>query len=445
MTYNEFKQAVTGYAAQKGLTEYDLYYQASASTTVKAYKGEVDSFSDKTALGACFRCIIDGKTGYSHTQELSEKEAKRLVDDASACAGVLESTGFAAIYEGGGDYTALPQSAPEACDVDKLKQMAVEIERLALAEDERMVSVPYAYISFYRGETALANSHGVDLSNVQGGYTVLCEAVAEQDGRKFSGDAVGEYLTAEQIDLAAVAKEAVALAVGSIGGSTVPSGQYPVVFSRRMMCEMLSCFQSVFSGDAVQKGLSLLSGKEGTAIASEIVTLTDAPHLAESLCKTPFDDEGVPTFPKTLIENGVLKALLYDMQSAARAGRASTGNGRKRSYAGDVSVAPWNLCLQPGGQSFDQLLAGVERGVYITELKGMHASANASTGDFSLESKGWLIEGGKRSRPIEQFTIAGNFYRLLGDITGIANDFVLEGGVGSASALVKALSIAGES
>ena len=444
MTYNEFKQAVAAEAARAGLSEYDLYYSHRASTTVRAYEGEIDDFSDKTEIGACLRVIKDNKVGYSHTQCLSAAEAARLVCDASACAAVLESAGFAQIYSGGAEYKAVPQFESTGCDALQLKKMAVELEALAKAGDKRITAVPYAYVSYMRSEIGLVNSHGLDLSNVRGGYTVVCEAVAEADGKRYSGDSAREALMAEAINLTELANEAVTFATGSIGGKTVKSGKYPIIFSSRMMREMLDCFQGVFSGDAAQKGLSLLSGCEGEQIAANIVTLTDDPHRADSLHKSAFDDEGVPTYVKTIIENGVLKTLIYDMKSAAKAGIKSTGNGRKGFYAGDINVAPFNMILMPGKKTPQDLLCGIEQGLYITELKGMHASANAATGDFSLEAKGWLISGERRERPAEQFTIAGNFYQLLKDIDAISDDFLLEGGIGAASVRVSGLAVSGE-
>ena len=444
MIYNEFKQAVAAEAAKSGLSEYDLYYSQRASTTVRAYEGEVDDFSDKTEIGACFRCVAGGKVGYSHTQLLSTDEAARLVRDAAECAGVLESDDFAEICRGGMEYAQVAHFEGKGCDATALKKIAIEIEKMAKEKDNRVTSVPYAYASYSRSEIGLSNSHGVDLINVRGGYTVVCEAVAEANGSKYSGDSAQEALSAEDINLGKIVDEAVELAVSAIGGRTVKSGQYPVVFSGRMAREILSCFQGVFSGDAAQKGLSLLQGREGEALAAPIVTLLDDPHREDSLHKSAFDDEGMPTQVKTLIENGVLKTLIYDMKSAAKAGCKSTGNGRKGSYAGDINVAPFNLILAPGAKTPQELLADIPQGLYITELKGMHASANAATGDFSLEAKGFLIEAGKRGRPAEQFTIAGNFYEMLKDIDAIGSDFLLEGGVGAASVRVSALAVSGE-
>ena len=444
MTYNEFKTAVAAEAAKAGLSEYDLYYSQRASTTVRAYEGEIDDFSDKTEIGACLRCIKDGKMGYSHTQYLSADEATRLVHDAAECADVLEVAEFAEIFGKKEQYAVIEQFESTGCNVAQLKKMAIEIEALAKAQDARITAVPYAYASYSRSEICLANSHGLDLANVRGGYTVVCEAVAEHEGKRYSGDCAQETLQTEDIDLKKIVGEAVELALGAIGGKTVKSGQYPIVFSGRVMREMLDCFAGVFSGDAAQKGLSLLAGREGEQIAADIVTIVDDPHRADSLHKSAFDDEGVPTNVKTLVENGVLKTLMYDMNSAAKAGLKSTGNGRKGSYAGDINTAPFNFILMPGQKTPQDLLCGIEQGLYITELKGMHASANAATGDFSLEAKGWLIGNEQRTRPAEQFTIAGNFYQLIKDIDAIANDFLLEGGVGSASVRVAELAVSGE-
>lgn len=445
MTYGDFKQAVIGYAKEAGVAQYDLYYSNSASTSVHAFEGEVDLFSDNTSIGVCFRCIVDGRMGYSNTQQLSDDEARRLVLDAKAGTEIIETEGFAVIYAGDDKYADVPQGSDEGCDVEALKALAIDVEKQILAKDPRIVAADYALAEYEKNIVGLYNSNGLDLINLQSGYAIVGSAVAEADGRKYSGMGFQEYLQPSEADIPAVVEEAASLALGSIGASSVPSGSYPIVFTPKMSAVLLSCFTSVFSADAAQKGLSLLAGKEGETIANTALTLIDDPHYAGSANKTPFDDEGVATRVKAIIENGVLRTLLYDLKSAAKAGKASTGNGRKRGYVADVEVAPFVLRVQPGTMTQEQLLAQAGRAVLITEMKGMHASASPVTGDFSLEAKGYLVEDGKVSRPAEQFTIAGNFFQMIRDITHVGSDIKLTYGMAAApSILVSSLMVAGE-
>jgi len=444
MTYADFKQAVLAAAQAEGLTEYDLYCTSGSATTVQAFQGDIDAFSDTTSLGACFRCVVDGRMGYSNTQLFSAQEAVRLVRDAKAGAAALDATGFTHLYKGGGDYTVLPQAEDTPCDVQKLKEGALSLEVMAKAIDPRVESSPFSAILYYGyGETHLANSFGLDLTNRQAGYAASYEAVVAEGGRKYVGNAFRDALTLEALDLKGMVADAVGLAVGSIGGTSVPSGTWPVIFSATAMAEFFACFTGAFSADAAQKGLSLLVGKEGEAIAAPMVTVVDDPHYLDSSDKAAFDGEGVPTYTKTVIENGVLKTLLYDLKSAAKAGRESTGNGRRAGYAGDVDVHPFTFYIQAGEGTQADLMRKAGKAIFITEMKGMHAGVSPVTGDFSVESKGYLIENGAVVRPAEQFTVAGNFFQMIKDITALGGDFTLLDGVGAPSALVSGLSVAG--
>ena len=160
---------------------------------------------------------------------------------------------------------------------------------------------------------------------------------------------------------------------------------------------------------------------------------------------TPFDDEGVATFKKEVILKGTLKTLLYNLKTAYKAGVKSTGNGFKASYASPVSISSTNFYIEKGNKTFDELLKDVNEGVIITEFAGLHSGANSITGDFSLAAKGFYIKDGKKTFPIEQITVAGNYFDLLKNIKEIGNDLKFPmSSVGSPSVVLDELSIAGK-
>lgn len=158
----------------------------------------------------------------------------------------------------------------------------------------------------------------------------------------------------------------------------------------------------------------------------------------------PFDSEGVSGKNKAVIENGVLKTLLYNRRTAKKDGVASTGNGFKIGLTGSVKTAPTNFYLAKGMLSQEALLAQMGDGLLLTSLMGLHAGTNAVSGDFSLSAEGFRIKGGRIDTPVEQITVAGNFYQLLAEVEEIADDLYFgSGGVGSPSVLVRGLAIAG--
>lgn len=443
MNYEKFKELVIEEARKEAIGVYDLFYSHGESISIFVYEEAVDNFSSNTHTGICFRCLIDGKIGLSHTQLLSHDEAQRIVKDAKEATSILSSTEDAQFYKGGGTYAPLAPSTEEAPSVEQLKEWAFYLENRAKKADPRITSIPYSVSEFSLHEEAIYNSYGVDLKNRQTTYSLISEIVVEENGQK--KDAL-EYQTVSTIDALnpdSVVDEAVRRAVDSLGGKSVSSKKMPVVFENKMVCALLDAFSSVFSGDTARKGMSLLGDKVGVQIASPSVTIVDDPLYAESAYKSSFDDEGVPTFKKNLVEKGILKTLLYDLESAAALQVETTGNGRKGSYSSSVNVMPFNIYLEAGNLSKEDLFEKAENGLFITNLKGLHASANAATGDFSLEASGFVIEDGKLGHAAEQFTIAGNFYEFLMEANTLGNDFYFNSGVGAPSLLIDQMDIAG--
>ena len=177
-----------------------------------------------------------------------------------------------------------------------------------------------------------------------------------------------------------------------------------------------------------------------------MVTLVDDPAYPGSFLQRSFDAEGSPACRKNIVEDGRLNTLLYDLKNAAIAGRETTGNASKANYDSPVGIRPFTLYLKGGEMTEEELLKTAENGVYINALGGLHAGANPVSGDFSLQSAGFLIENGKKTRRVKSFTVAGNFYDLLGSIRAVASnlEFPGMGTVGSPSVLVDGLSVAGK-
>jgi len=145
-----------------------------------------------------------------------------------------------------------------------------------------------------------------------------------------------------------------------------------------------------------------------------------------------------------VIENGILKTLLHSRKTARKAGTESTGNAR-RSVSSPVRVAPTNFFFRPGEKSLETLLLEMGEGLLITELSGLHAGANPVSGDFSLLAKGFRITGGRQAEPVEQITVAGNFYQLLKDVLAVGNDLEFRGSsIGSPSVDAGCIHVAGK-
>lgn len=448
MDYQLFKNAVIAACAESGITEYELYYQSGSDTTIGVFAHEINEFSSSEGGGVCFRCIVEGRMGYASTQALNENEAKALVLRAADNAVCLETGEAVFLCEGGKEYKALDRKLYDLPTTEELIGTALATQEKIYAADPMVIDGCQTQAISESSEIAIYNSKGLDLtySNRVSGLVV---AAVVSDGKEMSDSYEIKLGKLSGIDTDAMTKKAVADAKIKLGGEAPESGAMPVIFNTDAMCSLLGVFSSIFSSENAQKGLSALAGKEGQIIAAPCVTLVDDPFHPENPAPMNFDGEGCPTYTKKVIENGRLNTLLYNMKTAAVAGRETTGNASKAGYDAPVGIRPFTMYLENGSLTEDELLAKAENGVYITNLGGLHAGANPISGDFSLQSSGFRVENGVKTDYIKSFTVAGNFYELLKNVAALADNCHLPRAMGSTafgapSTLVEGLSVAGK-
>ncbi len=445
--FDGIKKAIMQAAEEVGVEKYDIYYESSSQFSADTLKNEISSISSGVSGGLCFRCLVDGKFGYASTEFIDVSEMRPLVLRAVNNAKYIESDDEGIIFSGSEKYynkTIEYKSLPE---LSVIKNNALELQKENYACGKNVSDGTSSSQIAFECEMHIVNSEGLDLSNkasVTGAYV----GIVVREGDEAAEDmamSCGDDL--EQ--LKSLCKKAYNGAMGKIGAGEVSSGKYDIIIDGNQMRSILSAFWTIFSARSVRLGLSLLADKLGTKIAADCVTITDNPFDEHCPLQTTFDAEGVATYKKNIINNGELKTFLYNLSEAKRAGTCSTGNGYKGSYADTVGIRPYCFAIEPGKYSDDELFSIVNNGIYITEMKGLHAGANAVTGDFSIESAGYMIKDGKKDVPVKSFTIAGNFYELLKNITHVASEtkYGFPGGLNtfaSPAVVVKNISVAGK-
>lgn len=448
MTFKEFKELVIAACASRGIDEYELYYEVSSSTSVSTFQHALHDFSSSVNGGVCFRCIVNGKMGYASTEELSASQACALVEKAVDNAENLETEEAVFLGQGGQVYEPLEDRSYPLPTTEQLIAKVLETTEKLYAADPAVVDGSQTSGQTATSEIAIYNSKGLDLHQSVNEAVLMVVGVVS-NGTDMSNDYQFKLGQLDKIDTDTMVRKAVDTAKIKLGGDVAPTGQYPVVFHPEAMSDLLSVYASVFSSENAQKGLSRLADQEGQVIAAPIVTLVDDPFHPENPMPRNFDAEGSPTHKKNIIEKGVLNTLLYNLKTAAVVGKKTTGNASKAGYDSSVGLSPFTLYLENGDLTEEELLAKAGNGVYITSVGGLHAGADAISGDFSLESSGYMIENGQKTTYVKTFTVAGNFYDLLRNITALANNCELPNAMGSTaygspSVLVEGLSIAGK-
>ena len=443
----DFAKKLLERAIEKGFTDGEVHLSDGNSFSVQILEGEIDKYQNSSSRGISFRGTYNGKMGYSYSEWIDDDAIDIIITEALQNSEILEEPEQAKLFTGFAD-----EKYEKVCSFhEDLEKIAIEekINAALLMEKtakngELIKAVDHCGVSYGEGSTLIMNTYGMILEHRSNSASAYASARAvKEDGDKSETKVGGEHwhgVNWSEFDPVKIGNEAAVDAAAKLGAKQIKSGKYKIAMKNTAFASLVSTYTSVILADTAQKGLSLLAGKLGEKIASDNFTLLDSPLYPER--ESPFDSEGVATYNKAVIENGVFKTFLHNLKTAAKDGVKSTGNA-SGGYRSPIGVSPRNLHVKPGEISHDDLIKQAGDGLYITGLSGLHSGANSVSGDFSVLAEGFLIENGKLTRPVEQITVAGNFFDVIKDIEAIADDFRW-GSIGSPAVLLGGLNVAGE-
>ena len=449
-TAEKFMEKLVKAGTEYGFESCEASFSQNSTMSIDILKGEVSSYENSATSGLSFRGLKNGQMGYCSTNILDDNSIDFILKSAMENCEVLNDEDPQFIYcdEKNKDlYFSQTTDAYSKNTYKTFSELGLKLEKAILALDDRIDAVDNLSITCSTGPYLIINSKGLHSYRDTDGMSLFAAARAtDSDGSVKSG---GHYWIGNDIDEFDIDKFLVKFKenlIGKMGAKSCKSGNYKTIMKSEAFQQFFMVFFSNFLATSMQRGLSLLAGKEGEKIAADIFTVKEEPMYDKALTKIPFDDEGVLTTSKAIIDNGVFATALYDLKSAYKAGKESTGNGFKNGSA--VSEAPTNLIVVPGEKDYDGLLKQAGEGIVLTDLAGLHAGVNPISGDFSLLCEGYLIENGKQGRPVEQITVAGNFYEVIKVIESVGNDIINvpsgEGEFFTPSVLIGSLAISGD-
>ena len=448
MQYIEnFKNKLLEKAKASGFESAEFFYQSSSSKKINIYEGKVEKNQTSSTGGFSFRGLYNGKMGNYYSEDINEDIIDTVIEGAKQNALLIENDDKEFIYSGGGEYAKINTYDADISDItaEELAEYAKTLEKAALNADSRVTKVLAATLSAGEAYISLGNTAGLDLNERSNYVIAYADCVAEENGETKENGEFGFYMYKKDIDPADIGRKAAEKTLAMLGADSVKTGEYDIIIQNEALGDLLDCFIGNFYGENVQKGFSMLKDRIGEKIADERLTLVDDPHMEGGMATCAFDSEGVPTRKNVLIENGVLKMFLHNLKSAAAAGEEPTGNGFKQSFKSTVGISATNIYIRSGDKTKNELLSELKNGLLITELSGLHAGANSISGDFSLLASGFEVKDGKITGPVEQITVADNFYTIINKVKSIGNDMKFNsGGVGAPSVLFEKISIAGK-
>ena len=430
-------------AKEAGLQEVELYISESRSLSISMFHGEVDEYKDNNGYSILARGILNGKCGSATADVWNKDKAAWLVKEMVANAKVIENDDPIFIFKGSEKYHKVNtfNKELENVSIDSVMKGLQDIEKNCRELDKRIIEVAGTEYHQSSDKTTLINSNGLNLVQKNNYYYFVVQCVAKEGEQTKSGYDFFFDNDFSKFDAKKFAKKVVDQTVAQLGGEACVSNKYKAVLHPDVVTSLIKAYVGHANAEEVQKKSSLFIGKIGQKIASKKVTIEDRPLQKNPFARW-FDDEGVATYNKPIIKNGVLQTYLYNLTTAAKDGVQTTGNGYG---GGKKGVESTFLYLKPGKKSLDELFAEVGNGVFITEVSGLHAGLNPQSGNFSLQSTGFMIENSKKGKPLDLITVSGNLLEIFQDVLEVGNDtYVSPSGVSAQSLLIKKIVVSGK-
>ncbi len=412
----------------------DIYFQHSRSESWVLEDGIVKDGNHSIEQGVGVRALSGEKTGFAYSDEIV---LPSLLDAAGSARAIAEAgasgTGKPlAIATGRALYPAIDPIETLSSE-DKIALLR-ELDALCRSLDPRVKQV-IASIAASMETVLLAASDGTLAADVRPLVRVNVQVIAEQNGRRESGNAGGggRYGFRELLENGRAhgfAREAVRVALVNLESVDAPAGNMPVVLGPGWPGVLLhEAIGHGFEGDFNRKGTSAFAGMMGEKVAAPGVTVVDDGTLAGRRGSLSIDDEGTPTNCTVLVENGVMKGYMQDKLNARLMGMAPTGNGRRESFAHLPMPRMTNTYMLPGERDPGEIIASVKKGLYAVNFGG--GQVDITNGKFTFSaSEAYLIEDGKVTRPVKGATLVGSGPEVLKRVSMIGNDLKLDEGVG---------------
>lgn len=435
-TLQQISQDILVQAKKGGATACETDVSDGFGQTVTVRQSAVETIEYNRDKGLSVTVYIGQKRGHASTSDFSSQAISDTVAAALSiarytadddCAGLAEAELLAK------DYPSLDLYFPWQISVEEAIELAKTCEQAAYATDKRITNSEGASISVSESQFIYANSLGFVGGYPLSRHSISCAMIAEQGGSKqrdywysIARDAV-DLETVESIGQKAGKRSAARL-----GARKIDTCEVPVLFEAPIASSLIGHFASAVSGGNLYRQSSFLLKCMNQQVFAPNIQILELPHLHKGLASSAFDDDGVATVERNVVENGAVQGYFLSSYSARKLGMRTTGN------AGGTH----NLIMRDGtALGFDALLQKMGTGLMVTELLGH--GINAVTGDYSRGASGFWVENGAISHPVEEITIAGNLKNMFQGILAIGDDVIVRGSKQCGSVLIDRMTVAG--
>jgi len=435
-TLKQIARDVLDYARERGATAAETEASEGFGQSVTVRLGEVETIEYNRDKGVGVSVYIGNQRGHASTSDFSAQALRDTVDAAISIARLTASDQFAGLADADLLATRFPQLdlyQPWNIDVEQAIELARSCEDAAFAADRNVSNSEGASVSVQQSHFAYGNSNGFLAGYPSSRHSIVCAVIAGKEDAMQRDD---WYTTARSaIDLepaTEVGARAGKRAARRVGARKVSTARVPVLFEAPVASGLLGHFVAAVSGGSLYRKSSFLLDSLGKPVFAPSVQIHDRPHVLKGLASSPFDDEGVATHTRDIVQGGVLKGYFLGSYSARKLGMRSTGNAGGNH----------NLSMDSTDGDLASLLKSMGSGLLVTDLLGQ--GVNMVTGDYSRGAAGFWIENGEISHPVQEITVAGNLKDMYRNIAAIGSDVVVRGSRQCGSVLIEGMTVAGE-
>ncbi len=427
-------QSICDRAVRSGASFADARVFESEYTGIFRQDGRADKLNQGSSLGLGVRVLKNNAWGFASVADFDKDMATAALESAlamaEASAARSEEADVARIEPVQDVITAKVEIDPRAVSVERKMAALQGYEEAAMAVvGDKLANSVISYSDNIQKEY-ICNSLGTYIENETIRTIVHAMIVAKDNGLLQRGRArVGEPVGFELIERTSAedfSVKAADTAVSLLSASPPPAGSFPVIFHPSITGLLThEAIGHNAEADHIVSGTCIIEGKIGEKIASDLVTIIDDSTIPGKWGSYKYDSEGTPGARRVIIENGVLKGYLHSLETAAKLGMQPNGSARAQGYSNRPIIRMSNTFIQPGKSSFEDLLKGIDLGVYLKG--GEYGYVFSERGQYTCHAgEAYMIRNGELAEHLRDVSVAGMTLDTLMNIDAVADDFEMK-------------------
>lgn len=404
---------VIAHAQKKGAGQVSVSINDSKRSEIDIRDQKIDKLKESARNSLTVELFVEKKYSAHTTSRLKKEELLRFIEEAIAATRFLAEDEFRSLpepglyYQGGRNDLKVLDLSIDALDPKAKIDLATQVHDEAYKKDDRIISVTSSY-SDSISNRVLVTSNGFKGDKSTSNVSLSAQVSVKGETGRPSDYWYENSIFLDKLVKTGIGSKALEKAIGKLGPKKIKTGKYPAIIENRTISSLLYPVYSALSGYSIYQKQSFLIGKENKAVASPKLTIFDDPFLESGFGSALFDNEGLATANRAIIQDGVLRNFYIDTYYSKKL--------KMNPTSGDST----NLIFSTGDRDLKDMIQSLNKGVFITGFNG--GNCNGSTGDFSYGIEGFYIENGKIVHPVNEMNITGNMNQFWFSLVELGND-----------------------